>query len=199
MNNKHLIKKIDFNNYLVDYNDILKKLEPNLKVELDLYKKSLMKKCFLYLALAVYSTFYFYWFIFIPLYMLSSWYLYRSLLKENLSNSEINKIEDKLVNIEFNKQLNNYQKEIGIINYVPQDLEYENLGLIIGVGNNYNNAERNLIKKAFELKADGIINVNLNSTSSTKLNGHIKKGNGVISSSVDITIHLQGIAIKLTK
>lgn len=197
MNNKHLIKKINFNNYLVYYNDILKSIEPNVKVELDTYKKSLMKKCFLYFALAVYSTFYFYWFISILFYMISFWYLYRSLLKENLSNSEINKIEDKLVNIEFNKQLDNYKKEIGIINYVPQDLEYENLGLITSVGNNYNNAEKNLVKKAFELKADGIINVNLNSTSSTKLNGNIKKGNGVILSSVDVTIHLQGIAIKL--
>lgn len=32
--------------------------------------------------------------------------------------------------IDFNNYLNNYQKEIGVINYIPEDLEYENLGLI---------------------------------------------------------------------
>lgn len=39
MNNKHLIKKINFNNYLISYNDILKKIEKNIEVELNLYKK----------------------------------------------------------------------------------------------------------------------------------------------------------------
>lgn len=197
MNNKHLIKKINFNNYLISYNDILKKIEKNIEVELNLYKKNLRKKFNLFFIIAIFTTYYSYWFIYVPIYIISFWYLYKSSLKNNLLNSEIREIENILVEKEFKNQLNIYKKELGIINYIPTDLEYENLGLITTDGNNYENAEENLIKKAFNLKADGIININFNSTSTTKIKGNIKKGNGVISSDVNIKIHLQGMAIKL--
>lgn len=197
MNNKHLIKKINFNNYLISYNDILKKIEKNIEVELNLYKKNLRKKFNLFFIIAIFTTYYSYWFIYVPTYIISFWYLYKSSLKNNLLNSEIREIENILVEKEFKNQLNIYKKELAIINYIPTDLEYENLGLITTDGNNYENAEENLIKKAFNLKADGIININFNSTSTTKIKGNIKKGNGVISSDVNIKIHLQGMAIKL--
>jgi predicted nucleic acid-binding Zn-ribbon protein len=55
--------------------------------------------------------------------------------------------------------LNNYKKNLMILNYIPNDLNYEVISKIEAYDTkSFANAENDLIYKAYSLKADGIIN-----------------------------------------
>lgn len=198
----HTIKKIDFNHYVSTYEKIKEKLDSDISIALEkegiVHIKKLNTRFYVFLSIAIFSTFYLSWLIFIPLYLLSFSYLYRSKKQEKLSPTQTQNVIKALVNEEYNKQLDTYRQEVGIVNYIPEGLKYEALKLITSAGNNYYNAETSLIDQAFKLQADGIINVTLNSTSSTQVNGRTGE-KGYISSSVSTTVYLQGMAIKVNK
>ncbi|MBN1838858.1 MAG: hypothetical protein JW802_02325 [Campylobacterales bacterium] len=198
----HTIKKINFNHYLSTYEQIKAKLDPDISIALEkegiAHIKNLHTRFYVFLPIAIVSTFYVSWLVFIPLYLLAFSYLYRSKKQEKLSPTQIENVIKSLINQEYNKQLATYRKEVGIVNYIPEGLKYEALKLLTSSGNNYYNAETSLIDQAFRLQADGIINVTLNSTSSTQVNGRTGE-KGYISSSVSTTVYLQGMAIKLNK
>ena len=201
-NKNHTIKKIDFNHYVSTYEKIKEKLDSDISIALEkegiAHIKKLNTRFYVFLSIAIFSTFYLSWLIFIPLYLLAFSYLYRSKKQEKLSPTQTQNVIKTLINEEYNKQLDTYRQEVGIVNYIPEGLKYEALKLITSAGNNYYNAETSLIDQAFKLQADGIINVTLNSTSSTQVNGRTGE-KGYISSSVSTTVYLQGMAIKLNK
>jgi len=196
----HTIKKIDFKHYLSTYEKIQEMLHDEISIALKQegidYVKKLKRNFFITIAISIWATFYYSWIIFIPLYAFSFSYLYRSQTWKKLTPAQIENVTKTLINKEYNKQLNNYRKEVSLINYIPDGLKYEALELITCTGNNYYNAETMLIGKAFKLNADGIINVTLNSTSSTRVSGRTGE-KGYITSSIDTTVYLQGMAIKL--
>ncbi len=118
----------------------------------------------------------------------------QKLLKEKIPNGFREQISTIRRHVEWQTK-DIYREELGIINYIPENLEYEALKLITGIGHNYYSAETDLVTEAFKLSTDGIINVTLNSTSSTKVMGGAN--NTSVYSSIETTVHLQGMAIKL--
>lgn len=189
----HTIKKIDFGNYLNSYEQLYTKIKSNIQDEINKHKQGIKKYFYIYFAIAIYSTFFIHWSIAVIFYLIAFYYWYKS--KKELSQDILKKISDDLVNKEFRNQKDIYREELGIINYIPENLEYEALKLITGIGHNYYSAETDLVTEAFKLSTDGIINVTLNSTSSTKVMGGAN--NTSVYSSIETTVHLQGMAIKL--
>ncbi len=195
----HTIKKIDFS-YLLTYDEIKTKLHSEILIALEkegiAYVKKLKTKFYIFLAISIWATFYLPWIIFLSLYVLSFSYLYRNKTWEKLTPKQVDYVTKSLIDAEYKKQLNHYKKEIGIINYIPEGLKYEALGLLTSAKSNYYDAESSLINQAFNLKADGIINLTVNSSSSTRVTGRTGE-KGYISSRVDTMVYLQGMAVKL--
>lgn len=84
------------------------------------------------------------------------------------------------------KELENYKEEfmvklyngdVSIIYDIPETLNYKNIEMIFSDGENHSQCEFNLIKDAYKLEDDAIININYNSTGSS--------------------YHAQGMAIKI--
>lgn len=86
-----------------------------------------------------------------------------------------------------------YKKDLSIISYVPEKLNYEVIELISFSDNTQEEAKKGLIIKAFRLKADGIINYKHDVIKSSYVSG--KKGN--VSTKVNTTHKVEGVAIRL--
>ncbi|OCL90573.1 hypothetical protein [Aliarcobacter thereius] len=95
-------------------------------------------------------------------------------------------LEDKMLSI--------YNKEIAILNFVPENVDYQSIRLIEVSGVNYENAKYNLIKIAFNLEADGIISLSSSSSSTSHVVGVKDSKVETIHKSV---VYMQGMAIKL--
>lgn len=95
-------------------------------------------------------------------------------------------LEDKMLNI--------YNKELAILNFVPENVDYQSIRLIEVSGVNYENAKYNLIKVAFSLEADGIISLSSSSSSTSHVVGVKDSKVETVHKSV---VYMQGMAIKL--
>ena len=111
-------------------------------------------------------------------------------------------LPDKLLRIIMNIQrkkdiLEEYKKHLKIINYTPNNLYFDNLEIINVRESTLEEAENKLLKKAYELKADAIINYSnqFNTISSVNTSGFGSAK--TISTSVKAVNTLSGLAIKV--
>lgn len=87
-----------------------------------------------------------------------------------------------------------YIKDLAVLNFVPENIDYQTIKMIEVSGENYDIAKYNLIKSAFYLGADGVINITHSATSSSKITGNTKTG---IVTNTSTNVYMQGMAIKL--
>ena len=87
-----------------------------------------------------------------------------------------------------------YIKDLAVLNFVPENIDYQTIKMIEVSGENYDIAKYNLIKSAFYLGADGVINITHSATSSSKISGNTKTG---IVTDTSTNVYMQGMAIKL--
>lgn len=92
-----------------------------------------------------------------------------------------------------------YSNSLTILNYIPNDLQHNVIKMISASANNYDVAKIQLIKQAYELKADAILNLkdNTNSSSDVKSSYIPLTNTQQIKTNVVTTHRLEGIAIKL--
>lgn len=92
-----------------------------------------------------------------------------------------------------------YGNSVTILNYIPNDLNHIVIKMISSSANNYEDAKKQLIRQAYELKADGILNLkqDSNSQSDTRTVNDIPLISPTqIKTKVTITYRLEGIAVK---
>ena len=99
-----------------------------------------------------------------------------------------------------------YTKDLAVLNFVPENIDYQTIKMIEVSGENYDIAKYNLIKSAFYLGADGVINITHSSTAyaTSTVTGSISTNSssrvtGNINTDTKITtnVYMQGMAIKL--
>ncbi len=99
-----------------------------------------------------------------------------------------------------------YTKDLTVLNFVPENIDYQTIKMIEVSGENYDIAKYNLIKSAFYLGADGVINITHSSTAyaTSTVTGSISTNSssrvtGNINTDTKITtnVYMQGMAIKL--
>ncbi|BAK70973.1 hypothetical protein [Aliarcobacter butzleri] len=91
-----------------------------------------------------------------------------------------------------------YSNDLATLNFVPENVNYKVIQMIEVSGENYDIAKYNLIKSAFYIRADAIINITHSSTATSKITGgSISKTNVNIETETKTNVYMQGIAIKL--
>lgn len=91
-----------------------------------------------------------------------------------------------------------YKENLSILNFIPDNLNYEVIKMIEDSSSTYESAKNGLIREAYELKADAIINLNHNSSKSSSVSTQQTLTSGKeIKTSVVSEHNIQGIAIKL--
>ena len=91
-----------------------------------------------------------------------------------------------------------YNNDLATLNFVPENVNYKVIQMIEVSGENYDIAQYNLIKSAFYIGADAIINITHSSTATSKITGgSISKTNVNIETETKTNVYMQGIAIKL--
>ena len=93
-----------------------------------------------------------------------------------------------------NQMIAIYKNDLAVLNFVPENIAYQTIKMIEVSGENYDIAKYNLIKSAFYLGADGVINLTHSATSSSKISGNTKTG---IVTDTSTNVYMQGMAIKL--
>lgn len=93
-----------------------------------------------------------------------------------------------------NQMIAIYKNDLAVLNFVPENIDYQTIKMIEVSGASYDDAKYNLIRDAFYSGADGIINVTHSATSSSKISGNTKTG---IVTDTSTNIYMQGMAIKL--
>ena len=63
-----------------------------------------------------------------------------------------------------NQMIAIYKNDLAVLNFVPENIDYQTIKMIEVSGENYDIAKYNLIKSAFYLGADGVINITHSST-----------------------------------
>ena len=105
-----------------------------------------------------------------------------------------------------NQMIAIYKNDLAILNFVPENIDYQTIKMIEVSGENYDIAKYNLIKSAFYLGADGVINITHSSTAyaTSTVTGSISTNSssrvtGNINTDTKITtnVYMQGMAIKL--
>lgn len=105
-----------------------------------------------------------------------------------------------------NQMIGIYTKDLAVLNFVPENIDYQTIKMIEVSGENYDIAKYNLIKSAFYLGADGVINITHSSTAyaTSTVTGSISTNSssrvtGNINTDTKITtnVYMQGMAIKL--
>ena len=105
-----------------------------------------------------------------------------------------------------NQMIAIYKNDLAVLNFVPENIDYQTIKMIEVSGENYDIAKYNLIKSAFYLGADGVINITHSSTAyaTSTVTGSISTNSssrvtGNINTDTKITtnVYMQGIAIKL--
>ena len=105
-----------------------------------------------------------------------------------------------------NQMIGIYTKDLAVLNFVPENIDYQTIKMIEVSGENYDIAKYNLIKSAFYLGADGVINIthsstayatstvtgNINTNSSSRVTGNINT-----DTKITTNVYMQGMAIKL--
>lgn len=92
-----------------------------------------------------------------------------------------------------------YGNSVTILNYIPNDLNHIVIKMISSTANNYEDAKKQLIRQAYNLKADGILNLkqHSNSQSDTRTVNDIPLVSPTQIKTKVTTIHiLEGIAVK---
>lgn len=92
-----------------------------------------------------------------------------------------------------------YGNSVTILNYIPNDLNHNVIKMISSSANNYEDAKKQLIRQAYDLKADGILNFtqHSNSQSDTRTVNDIPLVSPTqIKTKVTTTHRLEGIAVK---
>ena len=105
-----------------------------------------------------------------------------------------------------NQMIAIYKNDLAVLNFVPENIDYQTIKMIEVSGENYDIAKYNLIKSAFYLGADGVINITHSSTAyaTSTVTGSISTNSssrvtGNINTDTKITtnVYMQGMAIKL--
>ena len=105
-----------------------------------------------------------------------------------------------------NQMIAIYKNDLAVLNFVPENIDYQTIKMIEVSGENYDIAKYNLIKSAFYLGADGVINITHSSTAyaTSTVTGNISTNSssrvtGNINTDTKITtnVYMQGMAIKL--
>ncbi|MDN5107564.1 hypothetical protein PJV93_03100 [Aliarcobacter butzleri] len=105
-----------------------------------------------------------------------------------------------------NQMIAIYKNDLATLNLVPENVDYQTIKMIEVSGENYDIAKYNLIRAAFYLGADGIINITHSATAyaTSNVKGSIStdslsKVTGNINTDTKITtnVYMQGMAIKL--
>ncbi len=86
-----------------------------------------------------------------------------------------------------------YKKELTIINFAPDNLSYEIIDMIQASAKSYNEAEKDLITSAYNLKADAIISLENDTVTASE----VKSNLGNINTKVHVVHTLRGVAIKI--
>lgn len=119
---------------------------------------------------------------------------YRLVIKKDLNPKDVaqNMIKESVID-------EIYSNSLTILNYVPDNLNYQVIKMISSSSRNYDDAKKQLIRQAYELKADAILNLkdNTNSTSDVKSSFIPVTNTQQIKTNVVTTHRLEGIAIKL--
>ena len=89
-----------------------------------------------------------------------------------------------------------YSKELTVISYTPDNLNYEVIKMITINSESYESAKKELIRKAFKLKADAIFNLTHNVTSKSDIRT-VGFNDKRIKTKITTTHTLGGVAIKL--
>ncbi|KLE06053.1 MULTISPECIES: hypothetical protein [Aliarcobacter] len=91
-----------------------------------------------------------------------------------------------------------YSNDLATLNFIPENVNYKVIQMIEVSGENYNMAKYNLIKSAFYLGADGIINITHSSTATSSITGGSISNTKInIETETKTNVYMQGIAIKL--
>lgn len=91
-----------------------------------------------------------------------------------------------------------YKENLSILNFIPDNLNYEVIKMIEDSSSTYESAKNGLIREAYALKADAIINLNHNSSKSSNVSTQQTLTSGKeIKTSIVSEHNMQGIAIKL--
>lgn len=90
-----------------------------------------------------------------------------------------------------------YSKELTLISYTPDGLNYEVIKMITINSDTYEEAKKKLIRKAFKLKADAIFNLTHNVTSTSNVRTVGFGFNKRIETKITTTHTVEGVAIKL--
>lgn len=91
-----------------------------------------------------------------------------------------------------------YSNDLATLNFIPENVNYKVIQMIEVSGENYNMAKYNLIKSAFYLGADGIINITHSSTATSSITGGSINDTKInIETETKTNVYMQGIAIKL--
>ncbi len=119
---------------------------------------------------------------------------YRLVIKKDLNPKDMaqNMIRESVID-------EVYSNSLTILNYVPDNLNYHVIKMISSSSRNYDDAKKQLIRQAYELKADAILNLkdNTNSSSDVKSSYIPLTNTQQIKTNVVTTHRLEGIAIKL--
>ncbi len=87
-----------------------------------------------------------------------------------------------------------YAKSLTILNYIPNNLNYAVIKMISVTSDNYDNARKELVRQAYELKADGILNLKHDTNNVSKVKtSPLRAG---IYTDVTTTCRIEGIAVK---
>lgn len=94
-----------------------------------------------------------------------------------------------------------YRNKLKIINFTPSDLKFDSIEIIHVSDKTIEGATNKLIRRAFELKADAIINYNqqVNTASNISTSNNILSGDKNIHTKIQTTYNINGLAIKVVE
>ena len=93
--------------------------------------------------------------------------------------------------------IDEYKKHLKIINYTPNNLDFESMGIITVSDKYLENANTKLIKEAFSLKADAIINYSHQISTASNVRTSGWANNKSIKTDILTQNIISGLAIKV--
>ncbi|RBQ27613.1 hypothetical protein [Arcobacter sp. CECT 9188] len=97
-----------------------------------------------------------------------------------------------------NQMVGIYTKDLAVLNFVPENVDYQTIKMIEVSGDSYENAKYNLIKASFYLGADGVMNITHSATATSNITGGSISNKSIdIETELKTNVYMQGMAIKL--
>lgn len=108
------------------------------------------------------------------------------------------KLGNKLIKMQRKSNIiNEYKKYLKIINYTPNNLNFDNIKIINVRANTLEEAENKLLNEAYELKADAIINYSNQFNTISSVNTSGIGSSKSVSTSVTAVNSVSGLAIRV--